>query len=91
MLTLGLLALLAASRALAVNPDFTNNVPCWRDQAAATRQVWTFDSNANPHVPSLKVNQAGNPIATMTVGDLGHGWYNTTCADGLGGCGATRT
>jgi hypothetical protein len=79
----------AAGSALAVNPDYAPHVPCWRDLTGTTRQVWTFDSNANPHVPSVKVNQPGNPTVALTVGSLGHGWYNTTCAEGLGGCGAT--
>jgi len=56
----------------AVNPDL--NAPCWRDCAGATRQLWTFDSNANPIVPSVKVNQPGTPSAALTLGAGSSGW-----------------
>ena len=78
-----------ALTAWAVNPDFAG--PCWRAAANTTRQTWTFDTNSNPASPAAKFNQPGSPTATMTIGSFGEGWHNTTCAEGLGGCGTLVT
>lgn len=86
------LLLAAAATARAVNPD--NAAPCWRDATNTTRQMWTFNvtnSFNTPLAPEFKTNQPGNPTATMFNGGLGHGYYNTLCAEGLGGCDAVFT
>ena len=70
-------ALLSVAGAVwAVSPDV--NAPCWRDQTGTTRQVWTFDSGANPIAPSFKTNQPASPLATLTFTDnTSEPWVNS--------------
>jgi hypothetical protein len=41
---------------------------------AISSQDWQFESNANPAVPTVATNSAGDATATIVVGFLGTGW-----------------
>lgn len=68
------LALCLAMSAAAAADDLYP--PDWRDSEGATFQHWTFSTDANPAAPEVVRNAYGDPIAVISVGEMGIGWVD---------------
>lgn len=50
--------------------------PQWRGEDFTTFQEWIFSTDANPASPEVCNNQCGSPVAAITVGEFGSGWFD---------------
>lgn len=61
--------------------------PSWRGQPGTTRQVWRFDTSANPAAPELAVGGASGGKARTAPGQFSMGWKHVVPGLGSGSSG----
>lgn len=71
------LTILLVAGAVALAGSVTIPTPSWRGLDGTTMEEWQFGTDANPADPDIVSNPYGAPSATLTVGDLGEGWFDS--------------